>query len=227
MKLLAIDTTEDSCSVALTVDGQVTSTFELAPRRHSELILPMMDSILAEAGLTPGALTAVAFACGPGSFTGLRISAGVAQGVAIAADIPVLPVSSLRALAQRAWREHQATQVLAAFDARMEELYWGYYECIDGLMQPLMDEAVSRPEQLPLAPAGQWVGIGSGWDSYQAALTPLIGAELSVVYGDARVHALDVLTLAVADFNAGKAVEAEAAVPVYLRNNVAKKKAFQ
>ena len=125
VKLLAIDTAESACSAALLVDGAVLSRMEQAVRGHSERILPMMQSLLSEAGYSLNDLDALAFGRGPGSFTGLRIAAGVIQGSALGAGLPVVPVSTLQTLAQGAFRMHGARQVLSALDARMAEVYWG------------------------------------------------------------------------------------------------------
>jgi len=220
MKLLAIDTTEDACSAALLLDAGVRERFELAPRRHSELILPMMDGLLNEAGLALGDLDALAFARGPGAFTGLRIAASVIQGAAFAAGLPVVPVSSLQALAQGLLREHGHGAVLAAFDARMGEVYWGCYRVDGDIMRAVADDRVGPPGAVAVAPGGAWVGAGSGWLAQGPVLAKMLEAG-AAVHGDAMVHARDVATLAASAFATGAAVAAEQAVPVYLRNEVA------
>jgi tRNA threonylcarbamoyladenosine biosynthesis protein TsaB len=221
LRLLAIDTTEDGCSAALLLGDAVRERFELAPRRHSELILPMMDGLLAEAGLRLADLDALAFARGPGAFTGVRIAAAVIQGVALGADLPVVPVSSLQALAEGARRMHGAQAVLSALDARMGEVYWGAYRLdATGLMRPQIDEVVCAPGAVPLAAGGDWHGAGSGWASYGEALAARCGAPVAV-HGAALVHAQDVAVLAARLYGEGCAVRAEQAVPVYLRNEVA------
>ncbi|MCB1800763.1 MAG: tRNA (adenosine(37)-N6)-threonylcarbamoyltransferase complex dimerization subunit type 1 TsaB [Gammaproteobacteria bacterium] len=221
MKLLAIDTTEDACSAALWLDGEIDERFELAPRRHSELILPMMDSLLADAGLTLGALDALAFARGPGAFTGLRIASSVIQGVAFGADLPVVPVSSLQALAQGAHIRHGADSVLCALDARMNEVYWGAFRVDpDSIMRAQSDEVVV-PASDVAAPAGDgWSAAGSGWRAHADVLEHRC-RPLTAVYPDAMVHAGAVATLAAALFDEGAGVSAEQALPVYLRNQVA------
>lgn len=221
LKLIAIDTTEEACSAALLCEGAVVERFELAPRRHSELILPMMDGLLAEAGLRLTELDALAFARGPGSFTGVRIAASVIQGAAFGADLPVVPVSSLQALAQGGRRTHAADWVLSALDARMGEVYWGAYQADPaGVMRPVIDETVCAPWHVPVPEGGDWYGVGSGW----AAHAPELGARCAMHLArdaQARVHAQDVATLAAALFAAGEAVPAEQALPVYLRDEVA------
>ncbi len=222
LRLLAIDTSEDGCSAALLVDGSVAERFEVAPRRHSELILPMMQDLLSEAGLRLGDLDALAFACGPGAFTGIRIAASVIQGVAFGAGLPVVPVSSLRALAQGARREGGADRVLSALDARMGEVYWGAYRADPaGIMYPVIAEAVCAPGAVSLPPGDGWRGVGSGWVSHEATLTQRTGAGPPFLR-DALVHARDVATLAGLLFAEGVALPAEQALPVYLRDEVAR-----
>ncbi|HDP89812.1 MAG TPA: tRNA (adenosine(37)-N6)-threonylcarbamoyltransferase complex dimerization subunit type 1 TsaB, partial [Thioalkalivibrio sp.] len=151
MKILAIDTATDACSAALFLDGEVTSRFELAPRRHTELILPMVGSLLEEAGLAVTDLDAVAFGRGPGAFTGLRIAAGVAQGLALGADLPVIPVSTLATMAQQVMDEAGAEAVAAALDARMGEVYWGCYRRdAEGVAEPVGPETVCAPQAVPV-----------------------------------------------------------------------------
>ena len=228
MKLLAIDTTEEGCSAALHVSGEVHSRFQRAPRQHTEMILPMMDELMAEAGLKPAQLDGLAFGRGPGAFTGIRIATGVIQGVALGADLPVVPVSSLLALAQRAHREFAAEQVLAAFDARMNEVYWAACRLgVDGLMAFDGEERVCLPDAVPVPGEGHWLGVGSGWASYGDSLHALLADRLSGVQEDLLSHAHDVAQLGVAGLAAGRGVAAELALPVYLRDQVAWKKVGQ
>lgn len=225
MKLLAIDATEAACSAALLHDGEIIDRFQIAPRQHSELILPMMEQLLREAGLTLRQLDALAFARGPGSFTGVRIACAVAQGVASAADLPVLPVSSLLGLAQGMMTRAGAQQVLAGFDARMQEVYWA--QCVrgaDGLAHLLGEEQVCAPAQVPLPETGAWLGVGGAFASYGETLAQRLGARLVETRPDAMVQARDLVELAAADFSAGLAVAPGQALPVYLRDNVAKKR---
>ena len=221
MKLLAIDTTEDTCSAALSIDDALIERFELAPRRHSELILPMMDALLAEAGIPLSALDALAFARGPGGFTGVRIAASIVQGAAFGADLPVVPVSSLQALAHGCAMAHDAEAVLAALDARMGEVYWGVFRRGTGeIMRAVADELVCEPSAVPVPEGGGWSAAGSGWRTYANELAARCAVP-SAVYADARVHADAVAQLAVVLFAEGHAVAAEQALPVYLRDQVA------
>ena len=224
MKLLAIDTTEAACSAALLVDHEVSERFEIAPRRHSELILPMMDALLHQADFSLSQLDALAFARGPGSFTGVRIAAAVIQGAATAADLPVVPVSSLLALAQGAMRGADAHQVLAGFDARMHEVYWA--ACTrgeDGLATFSTPEQVCAPEAVPVPAVGGWVGVGSAWESYAEPLQRRLQDRVIAREATAMVHAQDVARLARAGLARSGGVPAEQALPVYLRDQVARK----
>ena len=220
--LLALDTATEACSVALLHDGKVLSHYEVIPRLHAQRLLPMIQSLLSEAGVALAAVDALAFGRGPGAFTGVRIAVGVVQGLAFALDRPVLPVSTLATIAQRAWREHGVDQVAAAIDARMDEVYWGCYRVEQGEMQLAGSEAVLPPEQveLPRASLGQWFGAGTGW-GYGSRLSVQPAAFDSTMLP----HAEDVLTLAGFAWRRGEAVDADHAQPIYLRDNVATPKA--
>jgi tRNA threonylcarbamoyladenosine biosynthesis protein TsaB len=198
---------------------------ELAPRRHSELVLPMMDGLLAEAGLGLRQLDALGFGRGPGSFTGIRIAAAVTQGAAFAADLPVVPVSTLLALAEGARRQHGAGRVLAALDARMNEAYWA--ECRSdpqGSMELLGLERVSASERVAIEIGSDWMGVGSAWGPYGESLRAAAGSEPARVDAEARVQAHDIAVLAAGAVERGEVVSAERALPVYLRDEVAWKK---
>jgi tRNA threonylcarbamoyladenosine biosynthesis protein TsaB len=222
--LLAIETSEEACSAALLSGDGSRELFEIEPRKHSELILPMIDRLLAEAGVPRGSLDAVAFGRGPGSFTGVRIATAVAQGIGYGLDIPVVPVSTLQALAQGVWRQQQSTHVLAALDARMSEVYWGAYTCEEGLMRPVDEELVIAPSQVPVPEAGGWTAVGSGWSSYAEALGGRIGERLAGIFPDAACHALDVATVASRMLSSAEDYSVFDALPVYLRNQVTHRK---
>ena len=225
MKLLAIDTAAEACSAALFLDGEVRYRFLIAPRRHGELILSMLDELLREADLRLTQLDAFAFGRGPGAFTGLRIAAGVVQGAAFGADLPVVPVSNLASLAQRHYRQNDRRRILAAFDARMGEVYWGAYE-IDpnGWARLVGAEEVAIPERVQLPRGDGWHGAGSGWGSYGDLLIRRLGSRIASVTPELVCHAVDVAVLGAAGFLEGRAVPAELALPVYLRDQVAWKK---
>lgn len=221
--LLALDTATEACSVALLHDGKVLSHYEVIPRLHAQRLLPMIQSLLGEAGVDLAAVDAIAFGRGPGAFTGIRIAIGVVQGLAFALDRPVLPVSNLAVLAQRALREHGVQQVAAAIDARMDEVYWGCYRAEQGEMRLQGVEAVLPPEQasLPRGAGGDWFAAGTGWGAYGAriAVQP-IGQD-----GGMLPHAEDLLQLAGFAWARGEGLPADQAQPVYLRDKVATPKA--
>jgi tRNA threonylcarbamoyladenosine biosynthesis protein TsaB len=225
MRLLAIDTAAEACSAALLVDGEVQSRYLYAPRQHGELILSLMDQLLVEAGLALRDLDALAFGRGPGAFTGVRIATGVVQGAAFGADLPVVAVSNLAALAQRHFREQGRRRVLAAFDARMGEVYWGAF-AIDpaGLARPQGEEQVALPAAVVVPEGGDWHGAGSGWGTHVEALRLRVGTALASVTADLLCHAQDVALLGAAYLEEGGARVAEQALPVYLRDQVAWKK---
>jgi tRNA threonylcarbamoyladenosine biosynthesis protein TsaB len=224
MKLLALETATEACSAALMIDDVIESRYRFAPREHGALILTMVDELLSEAGLPVGRLDAIAFGRGPGAFTGVRIATGVVQGLAYGADVPVVPVSTLAALAQGGARASQASHLLAAIDARMEEVYWGVYETgTDGLVTLVGEESVCAPHAVT-APAGSWAGVGSGWLNYETAMRNALQVEVTVVLGEMLPNAREVALLGAAAFRRGVAVTAEAALPVYLRDQVAWRK---
>ena len=220
-RLLAIETSTSACSAALYVDGDVEERYSLAPRQHAALILPMIESLLVEADIAVTQLDGIAFGRGPGSFTGVRIAASVVQGIAFGADLPVIPVSTLAALALGGLRETDTTQALAALDARRDEVYWGCYRRTDGeLVELVGDETVCLPETVPLADSGECIGVGSGWDAYGEVLMQHLGDRITRVLPDLEPRAADVVHLGADAFRQGLVVRPEAAVPVYLRNNV-------
>lgn len=224
MKLLAIETATEACSAALFIDGVISERYAVEPRQHSNLILAMLDELLAEAGLKLRELDAIAFGRGPGSFTGVRIAVSVAQGAAFGADLPVVPVSTLAALAQGYFRRSGERRILPAYDARMGELYWAVCEInAAGLAEIRGDEQVVAAVEVALPPGEDWHGVGSGWAIYGEVLSRRLGDRLAAVDGALLCHAHDVALLGAAGFEAGQAVVAEQALPVYLRDQVARK----
>lgn len=217
MKLLAFETATEACSVAVYVDGEVLERFELAPRRHAELALPWADGLLAEAGLAKSQLDAIAVGRGPGAFTGVRLAVALAQGIALALDRPVLPVSTLAALAAGATGE----RIVAAIDARMGEIYLGVFERRDGRLLALADEVVVRPD-LAALPAGEgWQGVGTGFDAAAGALRDRLGRALAGADASALPRAGDVARLGALALARGEAIAPERLEPAYLRDNVA------
>jgi len=223
MNVLALDTTAQACSVALLHKGVVLERVEHEPRQHTRRAIPLIRELLAEAGLAPADIDRVAFGRGPGSFTGLRIAAGLAQGLGLGLGCPVIPVSSLAAVALRASIQHSVEQVAVAFDARMSEVYWGCFaRCGDG-MQVLDEEVVLPPAEVSL-PSGEgpWFGAGDGWEFADQMPAAVRSAMLGV---DAALVPLagDIARLATA--GGEEALAPEQAQPVYLRDQVAVRKA--
>ncbi|POC45303.1 tRNA (adenosine(37)-N6)-threonylcarbamoyltransferase complex dimerization subunit type 1 TsaB [Vibrio vulnificus] len=225
-KILAIDTATENCSVALLVGDQVFSRSEVAPRDHTKKVLPMVEEVLQQAGLKLTDLDALAFGRGPGSFTGVRIGIGIAQGLAFGADLPMIGISTLAAMAQGSFRVHGATLVVTAIDARMDEVYWGRYQRQqDGSWLAVDAECVIPPAQLAqniTADQQSWTSAGTGWDAYAESLAnlPLNIEAGEVLYPDAQ----DIVVLAKYELAGGNTVAVEESSPVYLRDNVAWKK---
>jgi len=223
LKILALDTSTELCSVALSIDGAMLSHEVLAGNSHSELLLPMIDDLLAEAGWRLQELDGLAYGRGPGSFTGLRIGCGVAQGLAFGAGLPVVGVVTLAAIAEEV---HDAmgegdgpTDVLACIDARMHEVYAAAYRCTSGEMIELMPPTVLRPGDLALPAAGIWIGAGNGFATYR----DLLEGQLAEVRPDIHPRARSIARLALARFQAGEAGPPESAEPLYIRDKVALK----
>lgn len=226
-RILAIDTATEACSVALYNQGETLAHFELCAREHTQRILPMVQQILAEAGLSLTQLDALAFGRGPGSFTGVRIGIGMAQGLSLGAQLPLLPVSTLQTMAQGAYRLTGADNVLAAIDARMGEVYWGEFSRnAQGDWSGEETEKVIKPEQLLARAAelsGRFATVGTGWETYPHLLGESPVAELF----DGKMllpHAEDMLPLALQLWENGIRVNPEDAEPTYLRNEVTWKK---
>ena len=218
MKLLAFETATEGCSVALWLDGEVRERFELAPRRHAELSLPWAGELLAEAGIAKSQLDAIAVGRGPGAFTGVRLAIAIGQGIALALDRPVVPVSTLAALAMQAPGPH----VIAAIDARMNEVYSGAFELRDGDAFALGAEAVSGPDMVQVPPGvARWHGVGTGFAACDGALRQRSPERWLAIDADALPRAGDVARLAAHAFARGEAVAPERVEPAYLRNHVA------
>ncbi|HEB77642.1 MAG TPA: tRNA (adenosine(37)-N6)-threonylcarbamoyltransferase complex dimerization subunit type 1 TsaB [Methylothermaceae bacterium] len=218
MKILAIETATEACSAALFLEGEVRERFEVAPRRHAEWILPMMDQLLREAGLSLRDLDAVAFGRGPGAFTGLRIAAGVAQGAALGAGLAVAPVSTLAALGREGLDETGADYALVALDARMHEVYWAVYRR-DGRL--LGEEQVIPPDRIRLPDeVANAVAVGPGWKVYGEILREKAGARVRFSLPQRLPRAAWVARLAARMVASGGLVPPEAAQPVYLRDQV-------
>ena len=209
--------------MALCMDGEIISESEVAQNRHNEIVLPMCERILAKAQASLDQLDAIAFGRGPGAFTGVRLAASVAQGIAMARDLPVVPVSSLAALAQAAYTRQKASQVLACIDARMQEVYFALYQLDENeIMQLIGREQVGKPELIDVEVDRHCIGYGSGWKVYARALLERCRTDLAFD-ASATPQAEHVACLAEHYFNQGLAVSATEAIPVYVRDNVASK----
>ncbi|CCW32241.1 conserved hypothetical protein [Xenorhabdus nematophila F1] len=224
-RILAIDTATEACSVALLNDGLVEAQFEISPREHTQRILPMVQEVLLKSNVSLQQLNALAFGRGPGSFTGVRIGVGIAQGLALGAELPMIGVSSLKTMAQGAFRLKAATNVLVAIDARMGEIYWGQYSRnSQGEWQGDETEAVLKPEQaqeMMNSLSGEWAIAGTGWETYPQ----LLDSHLTLITSNVTLpQAEDMLPLALQMWEAGEATAVENAEPVYLRNEVTWKK---
>ena len=229
MKILALETASDACSAALFSDNEIYQEYQVAPRAHTRLLLPMLEKVLAEGQTSLQQIDAIAFSRGPGAFTGLRIAAGVTQGIAFSADKPVIAISTLAALAQQALinqldTEETQTTVLAGLDARMQEVYWGEYQRqFDGELKLIGNELVIKPEAISLSQPQKAIAIGSAWQVYGKQLQQRLSTIKLDIIDNAYPQAQHIAQLAVNAFNHKKLLTAEQAQPIYLRNNVAQK----
>lgn len=220
MKLLAVDTVTEACSAALLMDEEVQEKFTIQPRGHTGLILPMIDELLSEAGLVLSQLDAIAVDRGPGSFTGVRISTGVVQGLAFSVDLPVVPISSLAALALAGSLSTSSDMVLAMIDARMNEVYWGCYQTDHDEPRLVGEEQVGPVSRIPVQ-SGNTVCIGSGAREYAAELDGHSNYQFNDDASRDYPHAAEIARLARL-IAAEQSVSAERLKPVYLRNQVVK-----
>ena len=225
--ILAIETATEACSAAIAIGETIITRFTIAPREHTKLILTMMDEVLEEAGIKLTQVDAIAFSRGPGAFTGVRIATGVAHGVSLAIDKPLLPISTLAAIAQQMQEEQSADYCLPAIDARMGEVYWGEYSSTNGVMILQGEEAVNKPEVLQTACVSfakgektEWIAAGSGWDEYTEQLDLETFSHIKKI-DSILPSAKYIARLAVKDWMQGKAVSVEQAQPIYLRDKVA------
>ena len=218
--IVAIDTATEACSVALLCAGEVRARYQVAAKIHAKILLPMLNELMAEAQLSPQQLDAVAFGRGPGGFTGVRIGTAAAQAIALGADIPAAPVSNLAAIAARAHRDHGDEKVAVAIDARMGEVYWAAYQ-IENIEPELIGSEVVCPPQNVAQLDSEWVAAGTGWATYSEALTAVSQARQKDTMTQLP-HAVDILNIGAEMIRQGRGVSAENALPVYLRDNVAR-----
>ena len=214
MKLLALDTSTEYCSAALSLDGELYARRVHAGQLHSALLLPMIDSLLRERGVSLRQLDGIAYGAGPGSFTGLRIACAVTQGLALGADLPVLGVSTLASMAQQI----NAERVLTVLDARMTEVYWAAYERTPTGWTCVTKPMLSAPESVELPDERTWMGAGNGLNVLQNAGVHL---HLESQYPDIMPDAAAMVVLAAPAFTRGEGIDAAMAAPIYLRDKVA------
>jgi tRNA threonylcarbamoyladenosine biosynthesis protein TsaB len=223
-KILAIETSTDACSAALLNDSALHEEFQIAPQQHTKIILPMIDKLMQQAKLDLKNLDAIAFGYGPGSFTGVRLAASIAQGLGLGANLPVIKISSLRALAQQVFNKEKATKVLVAQDARMQEIYFGSYNLdANQIMQEAELDKLVSAETLPLPKEKNgWTRAGNAWEIYADNIDKEYAKMFlaKIIYPRAQ----EVAILAAWDFACGLAVPPEEALPNYLRNEIVKKK---
>jgi tRNA threonylcarbamoyladenosine biosynthesis protein TsaB len=217
LNILALDTSTEWCSVALWLDGRLLSRDERAGQRHSELLLPMIDAVLVEAGLALTDLDGLAFGAGPGSFTGLRIACGVTQGLAFGAGLQVVPVGTLEALAEAS----AAPRVVAALDARMEEIYHAAYVREGAGWREVHPPCLCAPAAAPALENGEWTGCGNGFAVQGGALRERYAGQLREVRGDLQPHARHMLRIAAERFAQGGGLDPAQAAPLYVRDKVA------
>lgn len=216
-KLLAFETATAACSVALWLNGAITQRFEIAPQRHSDILLNLVDELLSDAQINLRNLDAIAFGSGPGSFMGVRIATGVAQGIAYGIDLPVIPVSTLQALAQAAYQKINSEQVIVGWDARMNSIYWGVYQVdTKRIMQEIIGDHMDHPMDIEF-PKGKSIGVGNAWSVYKSSLPPDFQFIKEDIYPDATSVAL----IAQQKFKQGSVLLPKKAEPTYIREKVA------
>ncbi len=216
MNLLAFDTSSTACSVALLFDEKISFRHTIAPMQQSKLILPMIHELFSEKNITLKQVDAIAFGCGPGSFTGVRLATSVAQGLGFAGEKPLIPISSLAATAQTAYQELGWEKIVVAIDARVNEIYWAYYTVeSQALVKLIGQERLSTPDLMSISEEN-WYGVGNAWDVYQQQIT------LKPLKKDITCLANACAILELAN-KQGVMMAPSDALPVYLRDDIAKK----
>lgn len=219
MRLLAFDTSTEYLSLALDLDGEVICRESHVGNTHSELILPMLEVLLVEAGVSLNSLDGIAYGQGPGSFTGIRIACGVAQGLAFGADLPVVGVATLLALAESVEQD----RVIACLDARMGQVYHATYQREEGDWREICAPGLYAPLEVPSVEGGDWVGVGSGFRVGDGALRQYFAEQLRQVFDDRYPHAREIVRLGGRQLSLGRGLPAWEAAPLYIRDKVALK----
>jgi len=223
MNILALETSTEYCSVALWQDGVVTEKNQLVGQKHSELLMEMLDAVLKAAGCKIRDMHGIAFGAGPGSFTGVRIACGVTQGLALGANLPVLGIVTLQALAEASLQGQEQGKVIAAIDARMAEVYFAVYEKRDGQWLTVCEPCLCLPQNTPAVEGGGWLGAGSGFAAHGPLLQQRYAGQLAAVNAASVPQASAIAILAAPMFAAGGGLDAADAMPLYLRDKVALK----
>ena len=219
MRVLALETSTEYCSVALWDDGALVERSELAGQKHSEILMAMLDEVLKQGGVKLAELDGIAFGMGPGSFTGVRIACGVTQGLTLGADLAVAGICTLQALAEASGQ----ARVIAALDARMGEIYHAAYEKRDGVWATVSEPHLCKPEDAPPVPGNGWFGAGSGFALHGEVLSSRYAGQLQGMDGAAVPQAAAIAALGTVQFAQGRGVDAAEALPLYLRDKVALK----
>ncbi|WP_435627140.1 tRNA (adenosine(37)-N6)-threonylcarbamoyltransferase complex dimerization subunit type 1 TsaB [Candidatus Ferrigenium straubiae] len=219
MRVLAVETSTEYCSVALWQDGVIMERCDLAVQKHSEMLIAMLGALLQDAGFRIQDMDGIAFGMGPGSFTGVRIACGAAQGLAFGANLPVAGVCTLQALAEASGQP----RVIAVLDARMGEIYHAAYEKRDDAWAAVSEPQLCKPDEATPLPGNGWFGAGSGFAMYGEALSRRYAGQLQDIDGTAVPQAAAIAVLGAAQFAQGRGVDAAEALPLYLRDKVALK----
>ena len=219
MRVLALETSTEYCSVALWRDGAITQRSEWVGQKHSEMLMEMLDALLRASNVKLAQLDGIAFGMGPGSFTGVRIACGVTQGLALGANLAVVGVCTLQALAAASGK----SRVIAALDARMGEIYFAAYEKRAGVWVAAVEPCLCKPENSPPVENDDWFGVGSGFAVHCAMLTDRYAGQLRGSDSDVVPQAAAIAALGATQFALGCGVDAAQALPLYLRDKVALK----
>jgi tRNA threonylcarbamoyladenosine biosynthesis protein TsaB len=221
MKLLAIESSTETLSLALQVDSGLRTFDEVTGPAASQRILPEIQRLLTEADVKLAALDGIVYGTGPGAFTGVRVAVGVAQGLAFGASLPVVGISSVLAVAESTRQITQAEKVIVCLDARMGEIYHAVLIWQTGVWQELSTPLVCKPQDAPAVEGSDWVGAGSGWRVFEQTLSEKYAGQLLGIHPDMMPQASSMLALAQPLFTAGHTQSAQEAAPLYVRNRVA------
>lgn len=229
MKILAIETSTEACSVALLDKDKCNEFHEIVPQKHTERLLPMLDELLTECKTDISEINYIAFGCGPGAFTGIRIACSAAQAISFSQDIPIIPISTLAGLAHGAAKKYNSSKIIACIDARMQEVYWANYsfEANSGKVTLAGEEQVISPEATNISfnkGNNEIIAIGSGWLTYKELLTER-HSKYKIIQSEIEYpHAKDIAEIAKIKIADGNVKQAEDALPTYLRNKVTHQK---